>query len=166
MSIVLIPFEGIEKEVLGRVKEKIIKTFRSEVEIYPKNLGIPSCKKRNNQLNAEDFIPTIRKVVESENKDYGLGITNEDLYVEELNFVFGIASGKACLISLSRLSSRNKELFLKRCVKEAIHELGHIIFKLEHCSDPRCVMVFSNSIWDVDKKSEDFCEKCKIKIRL
>jgi archaemetzincin len=47
--------------------------------------------------------------------------------------------------------------------KETLHELGHIL-GLEHCPNPRCVMSFSNSIYDVDRKEARFCEMCKKKL--
>ena len=54
------------------------------------------------------------------------GVTSHDLYVEGLNFVFGLADnpGKAALISLYRLHAGGEEpLFRARAVKEAVHEL-------------------------------------------
>ncbi|MFQ6039016.1 MAG: archemetzincin, partial [Candidatus Aminicenantales bacterium] len=53
----------------------------------------------------------------------------------------------------------DRTLFLARCVKEAVHELGHA-FGLRHCPNPRCVMHFSNSLLDTDKKTASFCQRC------
>ena len=93
-----------------------------------------------------------------------LGITDVDLFVPQLNFVFGEAAvdGRAGVISLCRLrpefygQAPNEELFAERAVKEAVHELGHTL-GLRHCSNPGCVMRFSNSIEDTDRKSVRFC---------
>jgi archaemetzincin len=41
-----------------------------------------------------------------------------------------------------------------------VHELGHV-FGLEHCPDPECVMHFSNSLLDTDRKSTSFCSQCR-----
>ena len=57
----------------------------------------------------------------------------------------------------------DKEMLLKQ-VKEAVHELGHTR-GLGHCADPRCVMAFSNSLADTDRKGKEFCARCTYKLR-
>ena len=96
-----------------------------------------------------------------------LGVADVDLYVPSLNFVFGEAdpANRVAVISLTRLRPsfyglhEDHGLFLERVGKEAVHELGHI-FHLEHCSQRRCVMFFSNSLVDTDLKEDKFCHRC------
>jgi archaemetzincin len=96
-----------------------------------------------------------------------LGVTEADLYVPSMNFVFGEAHPLwgVAVISLHRLrpefyrQTSDNTLFLERCAKEAIHEVGHIL-GLGHCDDPGCVMFFSNSINETDGKDLSFCRKC------
>lgn len=152
--ILLIPFEKIDKEILNYIKKKTAETFKCKVDIY-KQISLPPCRKRNSQLNAQDFLPSINKT----SANYGLGITKKDLYVANLNFVFGVAFGKAAIISLARLSA-DKKLFFSRAAKEAIHEIGHL-YGLPHCENAKCVMHFSNCLADTDFKSADFCKKCE-----
>jgi archaemetzincin len=98
-----------------------------------------------------------------------LGVVDVDLYATDLNFVFGEADPKegVAVISLARLRQEfydlppNQALFQERTLKEAIHELGHT-YGLGHCPDSTCVMHFSNSLEDTDKKSWRFCNKCNV----
>ncbi len=159
-KILLIPFGKIDKEILEDIQANISETFRSEARILSETKKIPECEERGNQLNAGDFIPIIQSIVKKKNVDFGLGIVDQDLYSGNLNFVFGIAYLNSSVISLTRLKSENKELFFKRAVKEAVHELGHL-FGMDHCENPNCVMHFSNCLEDTDIKSEKFCEICE-----
>jgi archaemetzincin len=98
-----------------------------------------------------------------------LGIVDHDLYVPELNFVFGEAGRKAAVISLTRLRqsfyllTEDQNLFHQRVLTEAVHELGHT-FGLGHCGNPKCVMFFSNSLMDTDRKGSEFCPACRDKL--
>jgi len=48
------------------------------------------------------------------------------------------------------------ELFARRAATEAVHELGHS-YGLAHCDDRGCVMWFSNSLAETDRKGPRFC---------
>lgn len=96
-----------------------------------------------------------------------LGVMKDDIYFQNLNFVFGLASptAKVAVVSLARLNPefygdrQNVELYVSRIRKEVIHEIGHLE-GLSHCQTQGCVMNFSNSIFDVDRKSDKFCNLC------
>jgi archaemetzincin len=91
-----------------------------------------------------------------------LALTDRDLYAARLNFVFGMAQvrGRACVVSSARLGiGADDRLFRERLFKEAVHELGHTL-GLEHCANPRCVMYFSNSLADTDRKGSGYCRAC------
>jgi archaemetzincin len=96
-----------------------------------------------------------------------LGVTNQDLNVPDLNFVFGEAdpASQVAVISNGVRGVKKRKLFHERAIKEAVHEVGHI-YGLGHCANPDCVMRFSNSLSDTDKKGPEFCEGCKTKIDL
>jgi archaemetzincin len=98
-----------------------------------------------------------------------LGVTNEDLYVPDLNFVLGQAdtyTGVA-ILSLARLRPQfygqppDEPLFHERAITEAVHEIGHTGGLIDHCPDSKCVMHFSNSLADTDIKGHRFCIKCR-----
>ena len=131
-----------------------------------------------NQYDADRILKRIIKLTKNIESFRILGIIDKDIYSEPLNFVFGIAikpikpvSGEpvASLISVTRLREQfynkleNDDLFELRILKEAVHELGHT-FGLEHCNNI-CIMRFSNSLMDTDKKPAQFCESCLKKIK-
>lgn len=97
--------------------------------------------------------------------DRVLAVTEADLYSDDLNFVFGLADarGRAAVISVHRLrAGGDARVFHERVVKEAVHELGHTT-GLGHCPDPRCVMHFSNTLADSDRKAAELCARCRSK---
>ena len=99
-----------------------------------------------------------------------LGITDRDLFIPILTYVYGEAQlgGKAAVVSTARLWEDvdviGPRLFAERLVKEAIHELGHA-FGLVHCDAPRCVMRRSTNVAGLDLKSAAFCDDCRVRYR-
>jgi len=96
-----------------------------------------------------------------------LAVTQVDLFVPILKYVFGLAQvgGRCAVISTYRLSPLfyghmpHQDLLLERVGKTALHELGHSI-GLTHCRDRRCVMHTSTTIADTDFKQSNLCRTC------
>ncbi len=100
-----------------------------------------------------------------------LGIAEVDLFIPDHPFVFGEADreGKVAIISLARLrpefqgAPQNTDLLRSRARSEAVHEAGHLA-GLSHCHDLHCVMFFSSSVFDTDKKGFALCHDCKAEL--
>ena len=96
-----------------------------------------------------------------------LAVTGRDLYIPVLTFVYGQAQlgGRVAVMSLARLRQEfyglatDREVFLHRASKEAMHETGHM-FGLVHCTDRSCAMSLSTNIRQVDGKRAAFCASC------
>ncbi|MEM2463748.1 MAG: archaemetzincin family Zn-dependent metalloprotease [Candidatus Bathyarchaeia archaeon] len=164
-------------DVLGRLRENLNMAFpEAECQLISNVLALPN--QAFDGLRRQYRSDIILNVV----KNYAyktlafshvLGIVDVDIYVPGLNFVFGEAEcpGKAALISLWRLRPEfygrapNFEVFVERVTKEAVHELGHTL-GLGHCTNPFCVMYFSNSIFETDRKKSLFCNKCYSKVQM
>ncbi len=97
-----------------------------------------------------------------------LAVTDADLYIPILTFVFGEAQigGPCAVVSTHRLRQefyglpRDPELLRERLLKEAAHELGHTLH-LTHCDDYRCAMAPSHAVEWIDIKSAQFCSFCR-----
>jgi archaemetzincin len=96
-----------------------------------------------------------------------LGMTDADLFIPILTFVFGEAqlNGRAAVVSTARLSpgngARADRVVAERLRKEALHELGHA-YGLVHCGHPGCVMGRSPGVTEIDSKGLSFCTDCRL----
>ncbi len=186
----LIPIGEVDGKILEGLKSSLRERFHLEV-VIGEALPKPdyAYNRRRRQYHSSPILDNLSRLRSStlrsssttateDGSSFGgqayrvLGVTELDLYVSNLNFIFGQAQmgGRTALISLARLREEfwgrrpNERLLAERALKEAVHELGHTL-GLEHCSNPKCVMHFSNSLADTDIKGSWFCPECEKKIR-
>lgn len=174
MIIEIVTIGKILSQLLLDLAPKLVKTYAPLVEdcLLGAALEMPPAAydSRRKQYRSDIILERVQHRITGENRV--LAITDVDLYVPTLNFIFGQAQypGRVAIISLCRLDPvfygkpSSYEILLERTTKEAIHELGHT-FGIAHCSKPSCVMSFSNNIREVDKKSSTFCNTCRRKLR-
>ncbi len=164
-------------EVLASIAEGLQKTFPDTAcTILPEALPTPqnAYDKKRGQYSSSVILNEIQAFA-NKKKQYQriLGVANLDIYANGLNYVFGeaVTPGKAALVSLWRLKPEfygdraDLAVYVLRALKEAIHELGHTL-GLQHCPRSSCVMHFSNSIFDTDKKQNLFCDQCYLQMAL
>jgi archaemetzincin len=171
MKIGILPIGQADTDTLMRIKENLTRVFPDTTclvidEKLP--LRKEDFDKKRKQYRSNAILSEIQGyAAKKTDLNRVLGVVDADIFVPELNFVFGEAAcpGKAALISLWRLKPEfygdapNVALFSARTLKEAVHELGHTL-GLRHCPRSSCVMHFSNSISDTDIKQSLFCEQC------
>jgi len=166
--ILIIPIGEADQTTLDSIARALREIYGSETVIGD---AVPIPEKTYNTRRQQYHSTRILKALETLKPggyDIVLGVIDRDLYVPELNFVFGEADvlARIAVIGLPRLRQeyygleQDRALFLLRAAKEAIHELGHTC-GLGHCPDPRCIMHFSNSLGDTDMKDPRFCTTCR-----
>lgn len=170
IKIKIIPLGEVPQKIIERIREELKPTYRM-IGIITPIVQLP--KSALNRLRGQYRSDLLLDFLEKNHEGRILGITAEDMYADKLNFVFGQAKimGRVAIVSICRLNPvfyhqpMNEELFQERAVKESIHEVGHML-GLVHCTNKKCVMSFSNTIVDVDKKTKDLCSMCKIQLGL
>lgn len=91
-------------------------------------------------------------------------MTDADIYDTDTVFVAGQAevNGRAAVMSLARLGAADETRFMRRVLKETVHELGHTL-GLGHCRENDCVMFPSRALADSDIKDHELCKRCRTK---
>lgn len=160
-SIRVIPIGDVNPQVQAEVCSAVSRAFSLDCRI---DLPLPLLGSAYDAMRAQYSAEILLNALHSSPGERVLGVVDRDLYVPELNFVFGLGDprGRRAIMALPRLREAfyrrtpAESLFLDRVAKEAIHELGHT-YGMSHCSNKRCVMAFSNSLADTDYKSREFC---------
>ena len=94
-----------------------------------------------------------------------LGVTDVDLFIPILTYVFGEAQvgGRAAVVSTRRLGEPglpDARIVVDRLATESVHEVGHL-FGLLHCSTAGCAMGRAAGVRDVDAKRAEICPACR-----
>jgi archaemetzincin len=154
-------------ELLEHLAATLARHFRTPCRIRPEPFDVGfAAEARRGQYYSTAILSRLEERAEGGVRV--LGVTNCDLYVPVLTFVFGEAQldGACAVVSTARLKEEfyglppNDLLMRDRLVKEAVHELGHT-FGLRHCPDWNCVMASSHAVERLDIKSAEFCEDCR-----
>ena len=138
---------------------------------------LPEDRRRDNYERQYDAIKLVNKLLLPElPKDavVYIGITMEDLYAEDMNYVFGFGSfeNRTGVYSLARYfpefwgkptTERSELLARRRSFKVLNHEASHV-FGLKHCIFYNCTMNGSNSLEEADRSSIHECPVCHQKL--
>ena len=173
MKITLRPSDDIAEEIMKEIEKQVKLVFHCPIAIKTGfNHLSHAYNAQRNQYLASKLLESLATNKKGHDEKI-VGIVEVDLYCSPLKFIFGEAdfNSSTAIMSLFRLRQEyyglpaDRDLFITRACKETIHELGHT-FGLQHCSDLRCVMHFSNSLADTDWKEIYFCNKCRPKLRI
>ena len=177
MKIGILPVGQIASNVLTELGQGLVKIYPDiQCSIIEESLPVPeyAFDRKRKQYNSSTILNEIRIFASEQNRFHRvLGVVDADIFASGLNYVFGEAytPGQTALISLWRLKpefykeNASDSVFMLRLQKEAVHELGHTL-GVRHCPRSFCVMHFSNSIFDTDKKQSLLCDQCYLQAAL
>jgi archaemetzincin len=165
--VIICPIGFVDQYILDRIVRCIESRCKIACKISSK-MEVPeyAFDERRSQYNSKLILKNLIAQCPEDALKF-MGVTQVDLFVPILKYVFGVAQleGPCSVISLHRLFSQfyeeppNSGLFIERVKKTALHELGHSL-GLTHCQDRSCVMHSSTSIEDTDYKKHLFCPTC------
>ena len=163
----LMPVGQVDRALLEPLAASLTQRLRVACSIQPDSLEAEfAFNALRQQYHSTEILKKILQRPASETWRV-LGVTEIDLYIPVLTFVFGEAqlSDGGAVVSTHRLRQdfyglpSDPELLRERLLKESLHELGHT-YGLRHCPDYSCVMSASNGVERIDLKQAEFCSTC------
>jgi len=161
--------EGVETALLDGIAEALSIVFGTRSVVREGSIGLGfAFEASRGQYHSTAILQRLGTLAGGDGALRLLGITESDLFVPVLTFVFGEAQlgGPCALVSLHRLREEfyglpaRPDMLLDRAIKECVHELGHT-FGLRHCFDWRCVMASTHAVERLDVKGAEFCASCR-----
>jgi archaemetzincin len=163
----LLPIGLVDPQLLEWLGQALYDKFRMRAEILSPALD-PSfaLHAERQQYHSSEILAAMQRYIGGSTWRL-LGITQLDLYIPILTFVFGEAQlgGTSAVVSYHRLQQefyglpQDRDLLANRLLIESVHELGHTL-RLTHCHDYQCAMAPSHAVEWIDIKDSGFCEDC------
>lgn len=163
----VVPIGAARPDLLDAVATALSRVLRTPATVSERGVDpLFAHHPERNQYFSSALIEHLAR--HSGTQDVVLGVTDLDLYIPILTFVFGEAqlNGTCAVVSYHRLSQEfyglpgEPALLVERLVKEAIHEVGHTA-GLTHCDDYECVMASAHSVEWLDYKGGRLCAGCR-----
>lgn len=162
----ILPLGTVDPDLLDWLSYELEKGFRADTELLSPMDPSFAYHPERKQYHSTEILQAMTKRV-SRRTWRLLAVTDVDLYVPILTFVFGEAllGGRSAVVSYHRLRQefygldKDRDTLARRLLTESVHELGHTMH-LIHCSDHRCVMSSSHAVEWIDIKESTFCRDC------
>ncbi|MFH2037415.1 MAG: archaemetzincin [Candidatus Zixiibacteriota bacterium] len=167
-KIVVVPLGEVEFMLVNRLATNIGPIFGRSVDIL-KGMKMPeeSFNVIRNQYYASIIQAKLERV-KANPREIIIGICEEDIYLPDEAWVIGNSDDVlgTSVVSLFRIRQEfyglpeNDNMVYSRLFKQAVHHLAHL-FELPSCKNAKCINYFSQEMFDIDNKSEKFCDICR-----
>lgn len=174
-AIELQPLGDVHPDVLEILSLALHKTFDVPSTIRDRCLSIEQFyDEPRGQYNSTAILHSLTSPAPMQRKLHGsgddvrvVGVTQHDLFIPILTYVFGEAAlgGSVAVVSYHRFRNElyglpsNQQLVQERLWKVTVHEIGHTS-GLEHCMLQQCVMHAASYVEELDLKGHEFCPYC------
>lgn len=170
--IMLLPIGQVDPATIEVVRKPLEEIYRRRTDV---GSSLPVPKYAYNPTREQYHSSAILKRVETSRDpawEAAVGLTEADLFVPEVPFIFGEAdrSTRSALISLRRLRPEagppetRRDILTRRFISEVIHQIG-LIRGLAHCPNNRCVMYFASAVNEIDKRGSGLCANCRKRLQ-
>ena len=171
MNAAIVPLQFPYPRLVDAVQEAVRQRFRVTCDIVDVTISLEAGRDPyRNQVDSAWILSQLHKMP-LPGVDKVLGITDCDLFLPVLTYVFGEAElgGRVAVVSSHRFRNehyglpKSDKLLRSRLVCESVHEMGHT-FGLTHCKSLKCVMRPNILIDQVDSKPDTLCSHCASKL--
>lgn len=167
-ELLFVPLGDVDKGIVDRIAIATSDAFNLPYKIAER-LPLPEYAEiqGSNQYNIDALLNSIAFMKAADNV-HTLAVTNADVTANGYGFLFAknVRPQHYSVMSVCRLASQASvdgivdSTLEERSEKMAIHQIVHT-FGYEDCQNWNCVMMYSNSVLELDYKTTDFCPKCK-----
>ena len=167
----LLPIGSPDAPLLEWLGQALYEKFRVRAEVLSPVLDpVFALHAERQQYHSSEILASMQRYING-NTWRLIGITQLDLYIPILTFVFGEAQlgGASAVVSYHRLQQefyglpQDPDLLANRLLVESVHELGHTL-RLTHCHDYQCAMAPSHAVEWIDIKDSGFCDDCLARV--
>ena len=171
-KIVVVPLGEVEFMLVNRLATNIGPIFGRAVDII-KGMKVPeeSYNVVRNQFYASIINAKLERV-KANSREFILGVCEDDIYLPDEAFVLGYSDAVlgAAVISLYRIRQEfyglpeDEMKIYSRLLKQSVHHSAHL-FGLPSCRNPKCVNYYSQDMFHIDEKNENFCDICRRQLK-
>jgi len=167
----LLPIGSVDPQLLEWLGQALYEKFHVRTEMLGPALDPAfALHVERQQYHSSEILAAMQRYISGSTWRL-VGITQLDLYIPILTFVFGEAQlgGMSAVVSYHRLQQefyglpQDMDLLANRLLVESVHELGHTLH-LTHCHDYQCAMAPSHAVEWIDIKDSGFCGDCLARV--